>query len=873
MGVLGRITTGGLCFFVILLISIASCDTQRSVGIQDSLSVIPNLTLIEGAESSSVTVNRSTDSYFSVDVSSIAANNYIKSGEGKAWCIQWDKPIASNNDRHDGLQLYSTYGDNNWKAVNYLLNIRPYLQLKDPNLTYKEIQVAIWSLLDFPSFDLNKININQLPSRMSENGQYAFDRKKVDQIVNHVRQNYKSFQYSSSTTFAVVAEMNTETQTIIIEADETVWAYGQHSFRDQELRDELGITGTGKGQWGWIYELDSDYASTELIAGGGDDDGTKAANEVGTIIGSLEMAKSGSTLEVAYSVHSDYLIGDLHLWVGCSLEEFPWVGDTGNVAPGQFPYYYDEEPVSSHTFNVNLSDLDCSGNLFISAHAGDLYYVEEIGDPVEKFFLADNGVTIQCPDAQPGDTGIVNGVEYEAVDRRRLIRRRDEGADLTRVCTTPVTDMSKMFDFATSFNQDIGHWDVSNVTFMVSMFTSATSFNQDIGAWDVSNVKSMNSMFLLARSFNQNIGSWDVSSVTTMEVMFNGATSFNQPIGDWDVSNVTNMRSLFSRAESFNQPIGDWDVSNVINMSSLFFGATSFNQPIGDWDVSSVSTMFIMFRGASSFNQNIGNWDVSNVTDMSSLFSMAESFNQPIGDWDVSNVTNMGGLFSNASSFNQDIGRWDVSNVTAMNALFANASSFNQDIGRWDVSNVTNMGLLFGGAESFNQPIGDWDVSNVTDMISLFSGAESFNQPIGDWDVSSVTRMSNMFGEASSFNQNIGNWDTGNVGNMRNMFRGANSFNQYIGSWDVSSVFTMVDMFRNAKSFNQDIGEWDVSSVTDGTTNPTGNGMDRMFMDAVSFNRDLSGWCVELVSVNPEDFDTNATNWTLPRPIWGTCPD
>jgi len=381
MGGRGSISTGGVSFLIIFLIAIASCDTQRSVGIQDSLSVIPNLTLIEGAESSSVTVNRSSDSYFSVDVSSIAANNYIKSGEGKAWCIQWDKPIASNNDRHDGLQLYSTLGDNNWKAINYLLNIRPYLQLKDPSLTYKEIQVAIWSLLDFPSFDLNKININQLPSRMSEHGQYAFDRKKVDQIVTHVRQNYESFQYSSSTTFAVVAEMNTETQTIIIEVDESVWAYGQHSFRSQKLREELGITGTGKGQWGWIYELDSDYASTELIAGGGDDDGTMAANEVGTIIGSLEMARSGSTLEVAYTVHSDYLIGDLHLWVGCSLQEFPWVGDTGNVAPGQFPYYYDEAPVSSYTFNVNLSDLDCSGNIFISAHAGELYYVEEIGDP------------------------------------------------------------------------------------------------------------------------------------------------------------------------------------------------------------------------------------------------------------------------------------------------------------------------------------------------------------------------------------------------------------------------------------------------------------------------------------------------------------
>jgi hypothetical protein len=278
-----------------------------------------------------------------------------------------------------------------------------------------------------------------------------------------------------------------------------------------------------------------------------------------------------------------------------------------------------------------------------------------------NIYLSENGVIIMCPNVPIGLVGVVDGVEYEVVDRELLIQRRDEGGDLTKVCVSNVTDMGWVFSGTlhkiNTFNQNIQNWDVSSVTDMSRMF----SFSE----------------------FNQSIENWDVSSVTDMSGMFS-FSEFNQSIENWDVSSVTDMSGMFSFSE-FNQSIENWDVSSVTDMSGMFY-LSVFNQLIGGWDVSSVTLMENMFT-QSTFNQHIGDWDVSNVVNISQMF-LGSVFNQPIGDWDVSSVWNMSDMFTR-SQFNQPIGNWNVRRVLFLDGMFQN-SLFNQPINQWCVRHITS---------------------------------------------------------------------------------------------------------------------------------------------------------------------------------------
>ena len=218
------------------------------------------------------------------------------------------------------------------------------------------------------------------------------------------------------------------------------------------------------------------------------------------------------------------------------------------------------------TGNENPLSVTITGNVNITANF------------MQYIYLDSNGITIKCPNAAIGYTGVINGVTYTVVDNTTIRTEIVNGN--CNLCTTLVTNMTgdsntySNFFNDESFNSNIGFWDTSNVTDMSIMFYEATAFNQDIGSWDTSSVTTMNSIFENATAFNQDIGNWDTSSVTDMVGMFYEASSFNQDIGSWDTSKVTSMERMFWAAEAFNQDLSGWCVSKI-NTEPLNFSEFS----------------------------------------------------------------------------------------------------------------------------------------------------------------------------------------------------------------------------------------------------------------------------------------------------------
>lgn len=206
---------------ITILSVIVSCEVvqDQSSGVSESLDPIEEVVAIEGAEQSTLIVNKSNASYFSLEFQDIQPNSVIANGISEGWCIDWETPINSDDGRYENIQLYSTNRVEQWKPLNYLLNIKDDLMQNDPEMSWQEIQLIIWSLRGIPEFDLSAIPLEDLPSRMTTDGEPNFRYEKVFEILELIESNHQNFSYEEGSKYAVIAETPADVQTVITVAE------------------------------------------------------------------------------------------------------------------------------------------------------------------------------------------------------------------------------------------------------------------------------------------------------------------------------------------------------------------------------------------------------------------------------------------------------------------------------------------------------------------------------------------------------------------------------------------------------------------------------------------------------------------------------
>ena len=111
-------------------------------------------------------------------------------------------------------------------------------------------------------------------------------------------------------------------------------------------------------------------------------------------------------------------------------------------------------------------------------------------------------------------------------------------------------------------------------------------------------------------SFNEDLGGWDMSNAINLDRMFysvaaigNRGSFVGNGLDKWKITaSVRSMREMFYGQDVFNRYLGDWDVSNVVDMTRTFRGCGAFaGGGLDQWDVGNVETLHETFRDAFNF--------------------------------------------------------------------------------------------------------------------------------------------------------------------------------------------------------------------------------------------------------------------------------
>ena len=416
--------------------------------------------------------------------------------------------------------------------------------------------------------------------------------------------------------------------------------------------------------------------------------------------------------------------------------------------------------------------------------------------------------------------------------------------------TAKVTIMSYMFSkrprysspttIDMSFNQDISGWDVSNVGDMEAMFFENIAFSGDVNSWGskMKKVTNISYMFNGATSFDQSLEDWTLLNLGTSssdyQNAFKGSAmscrnltatlegwaknsefdfSYTQIIKTVDFSSIpySNRAKQLMRYLENNKKIkiindgnflyncdgisGDWYVLKIDSRRDATGAATPTNKKV---KINVVGTNFSVtysevgnpantgtLHGLNTGSEidlpspgtyTLGVWTQpytpsSTITKLSASQASFQGYVIDVVQWGATKWQSLKDAFKGCTGLSH-LSAVDIPNLsecTSLEAMFQNCTGLVNvlKIDEWNLSNVTSLKSMFAGATAFNQPLNYLDVSHIADFSGMFSGATAFDQPLSLWKLSGITdgntAMLNMFDNSgmscSSYKTTLMDWN------------------------------------------------------------------------------------------------------------------
>ena len=275
----------------------------------------------------------------------------------------------------------------------------------------------------------------------------------------------------------------------------------------------------------------------------------------------------------------------------------------------------------------------------------------------------------------------------------------------------------------------------------------------------------MNNAFRDATSFNQNIGSWNVANVTTMNNMFNGASSFNQDLPNWDISSVTTMVRMLTNSgldiTNYDNTLLGWSTQTV--QSNVRLGADGLQYCLGEpgRDILVANGWIISGDELSCGEPDLAfvtTWETTTTNESIEIPVRGNGLNFDI-DWGDGQMST--GLTATTTHTYAAPGVHTVTIYGNFGRLFIANNASNRDkilsIEQWGSNEWTGMLRAFQGASNL--------VSNATDVPTIigrdirfaFQFATNFDADLGGWDISGVRSMAHALSESGLSQTNYDN--------------------------------------------------------------------------------------------------------------------